>query len=213
MAELTNLSVVSENQPFLLELPCHGWVKSCYLLNSSSISEHLQSTPLNPLVALGDFLIQQKPSLRSIDRNDDETIQLLYAIAQQIFSDGLKQNESVITAEDLHEIYDQCTRARSYLLEDVLDPTWRKRTLDCLNQVLLKINETNKEPAVSMPNSSSDSTIKDWQFVDKYHNDHGGFNWETVFELVEQDNYLATIRDGLVSYLHITCTRSKSNNI
>lgn len=128
--ELTNLAVASEKLPFLLELPCHGWTESCYLLNSSSISNQLQPTSLNPLVALGHFLIQQKPSLRRIDRNDDKTVQLLYTIAQQIFGDGLKESESVITAEDLDEIHDQCTRAKSYLLEDVLDESSRKRTLD-----------------------------------------------------------------------------------
>ncbi|MBM6383520.1 MAG: hypothetical protein JSY10_05940 [Paenibacillus sp.] len=68
------------------------------MLNSSSISDQLQLASFNPLVALGHFLIQQKPSLRHIDRNDDETIQLLYTIAQQIFGDGLKENEPVIKA-------------------------------------------------------------------------------------------------------------------
>ncbi|KAI8061371.1 hypothetical protein BDF21DRAFT_138223 [Thamnidium elegans] len=96
--ELTNLAVASEKLPFILELPCHGWAESCYLLNSSSISDQLQLASFNPLVALGHFLIQQKPSLRHIDRNDDETIQLLYTIAQQIFGDGLKENEPVIKA-------------------------------------------------------------------------------------------------------------------
>lgn len=181
--ELANLAAVLEKRSFLLELPCHGWAKSCYLLNSSSVSDHLQLTPLNPLVALGHFLIQQKPSLRSIDRNDDETIQLLYTIAQQIFSDALKENDSITTAEDLHEIHDQCTNAKSYLLEDVLDASSRKRTLDSLNQVLLMISEPRKKPTGSvLPNSDSDSATKDWQFVDKYHNDHGLFNWETIFE-------------------------------
>ncbi|KAI8878829.1 hypothetical protein K501DRAFT_194960 [Backusella circina FSU 941] len=58
--ELTNLSVASEKLRFLLELPCYGWAESCYLLNSSSISDQLQLTSLNPLVALRHFLIQQK---------------------------------------------------------------------------------------------------------------------------------------------------------
>lgn len=182
--ELANLAVASEKQSFLLELPCHGWAKSCYLLNSSSISDHLQLPSLNPLVALGHFLIQQKPSLRSIDRNDDETIQLLYTIAQQIFGEGLKENESVITAEDRDKIHDQCTRAKSYLLEDVLDESSRKRTLDCLDKVLVRINNPRKKPTGSvLSNNFNDFVIKDWQFVDKYYEDHGSLNWEAIFQL------------------------------
>ncbi|KAF1802957.1 hypothetical protein FB192DRAFT_1300018 [Mucor lusitanicus] len=111
-AELTSLTVASKKQSFLLELPWHDWAKSCYLINAASISSHLQSSPLNPLVALGHFLIQQKPSIRYIDRNDDKTI-------QEIFGEGLQQHESTITAKDLQDIHDQCTKAKSFLLEDV----------------------------------------------------------------------------------------------
>lgn len=44
--------VVSEKISFLLQLPCHGWADSWYLLNCSSISDQLQVTSL---VALGSF--------------------------------------------------------------------------------------------------------------------------------------------------------------
>ena len=182
--ELTNLAVASEKLPFLLELPCHGWAESCYLLNSSSISDQLQLTSLTPLVALGHFPIQKKPSLRRIDWNDDKTIQSLYTIAQQIFGDGLKENESVITAEDLDEIHDRCTRAKSYLLKDALEESSGKRALDCLDRVLVRINEPRKKPIGSvLSNNDNDFVIKDWQSVDKYYEDHGSLNWETIFKL------------------------------
>ncbi|KAI8642646.1 hypothetical protein BD408DRAFT_432242 [Parasitella parasitica] len=76
---------------------------------------------------------------------DDKTIQLLYTIAQQIFVDGLKQIESMIMAKDLDEIRDQCTRAKSYLLEDVLDESSKKRTVDCLDKVLVRVDEPRKK--------------------------------------------------------------------
>lgn len=110
-----------------------GWAKSCYLLNCSSISDHLQLIPLDPLIGSGIFPVQQTPSLRLIDRNDNEILKLLYAIAQQIFGDELKEAEPVIKEEDLQEIQDQCKRAKSYLLEDVQDASSRKRTPDCYN--------------------------------------------------------------------------------
>ncbi|ORZ00457.1 hypothetical protein BCR43DRAFT_142049 [Syncephalastrum racemosum] len=91
--DLGDLFTISKKRPFLFELPCDGWASSCYVLNASSTSAHTKHTPLNPLVALGHFLIQQKPSLRSIDRYDDATVRQLYHIAQEIFGDD-SQNES-----------------------------------------------------------------------------------------------------------------------
>ncbi|KAG2215405.1 hypothetical protein INT45_010425 [Circinella minor] len=124
MAELTNLTTTSEKQPFLLDLPCHGWAESCYLLNAPSISGHLQ-------------------------------------------------HGQSITVEDLQEINDECTKAKRYLLEDVSNPNSRNRTLDCLDNILLKINELKINPTRSIPpNSADDSVIKDWDIVDKYYRDH-----------------------------------------
>ena len=90
----------------------------------------------------------------------------------------------MITAEDLDEIHDQCTRAKSYLLEDALDESSRKRALDCLDRVLDRINEPRKKPTGSvLSNDDNDVAIKDWQFVDKYYEDHGSLNCEIVFKL------------------------------
>lgn len=175
----------------------------------------MQLASLNPLVALGHFLIQQKPSLRCIDRNDDKTIQLLYTIAQQIFGDGLKENELAITAEKLDEIHNQCTRAKSHLLEDALDESSRKCALDCLDRVLVRINEPRKKLTGSvLSNNDNDFVIKDWQFVDKYYEDHGSLNWETIFKLDKaKKNYFVIIQNGPVPNQHITDSRSKRSNI
>ncbi|KAI9366687.1 hypothetical protein BD770DRAFT_450989 [Pilaira anomala] len=59
-AELTKLAVPSDKQFFPLEQPGYGWAKPCYWLNSSSISERLQTTPLNQLATLGHFFFLTK---------------------------------------------------------------------------------------------------------------------------------------------------------
>lgn len=88
----------------------------------------------------------------------------------------------MITAEGLEEIHDQCTRAKSYMLEDALDKSSRKRALGCLDRVLVRINEPRKKPTGSvLSNNENDFVIKDWQFDDKYYEDHGSLNWETTW--------------------------------
>lgn len=87
--------------------------------------------------------------------------------------------ESVITEEDLNEIRNQCTKAKSYLLEDDQDGISKKRAVDCLNHVLTKINEPRKNPTGHLLSNND----KDWQFVDKYYEDHGSLNWEAIFKL------------------------------
>ncbi|KAI8394269.1 uncharacterized protein BYT42DRAFT_488958 [Radiomyces spectabilis] len=179
--QLADLAAISEKQPYLLELPCDGWAKSCNILNASSISDHLQHTPLNPLVALGHFLIRQKPLLRDIDRNDDITIQQLYNIAKEIFGNDLQTASN--TTDVLRQIYDQCSRARTALCEDVSDVSLRKRTIDCLDQILIIINDQQEPSATALPNNTNNSRTKDWQFVEKCLNDHGSCNWESIFQL------------------------------
>lgn len=182
--EVVDLLISSKKQPYLFELPCHGWAKSCYVLNASSISAHISQTVLNPLVALGHFLIQQKLSLRHIDRNDDATIQLLYAIAKELFGDDSQNGPK--TADVLQQIHDQCTMAKTVLCEDVSNISSQKRTLACLDQVLHIINQQESTTASAI--GTSDSGSADWQFVEKYHNDHGAFNWQTIFELGKAKN-------------------------
>ncbi|KAI8137922.1 hypothetical protein BJV82DRAFT_524398, partial [Fennellomyces sp. T-0311] len=65
--------------------PCQGWARSCYLLNRQPISDYVQQTPLDPLVALAHFFVEQQPSSMHIRRRDDVTIRLLYNIAKRVF--------------------------------------------------------------------------------------------------------------------------------
>ncbi|KAG1323945.1 hypothetical protein G6F63_012790 [Rhizopus arrhizus] len=85
--DLMELSTPSSTLPFLVELPCVGWAKSCYLMNAGSIAKHLQEIPLNPFVAVGHFLIEQKPSLADMIHRDDKTIIMLYELAKKVFGD------------------------------------------------------------------------------------------------------------------------------
>lgn len=90
----------------------------------------------------------------------------------------MNEDESIIT-ENLSEIRDQCTKAKSFLLEDDQDGSSKKRAVDCLDQVLSKINEPRKKQ--TGPTFSKND--EDWKFVEKYYEDHGSLNWEAIFNL------------------------------
>ncbi|KAI8394263.1 uncharacterized protein BYT42DRAFT_609993 [Radiomyces spectabilis] len=171
----------TRNIPFLLEISCdNNWAKSCYILNASSIADHLQHTPLNPLVALGHFLIQRKRSLRDVARNDDITVKKIYNIAKGMFGDNLQHDSDT---DVLQEIYDQCNEARTALCEDVTDVTSRKRTIDCLDKIINMINDQQEAPTTPTANKPNNSDAKGWEFAENYRKDHGAFNWESIFQL------------------------------
>ena len=56
-------------------------------------------------------------------------------------------------------------------------------TLDCFDQILSIINDQQKPTTTALRNNTNDSGTKNWQFIEKYYNHHGAFNWETIFEL------------------------------
>ncbi|KAI7894945.1 uncharacterized protein EV154DRAFT_387963, partial [Mucor mucedo] len=87
--ELLELSSVSDSIPFMKKLPSYGWAKSCLLINKDSILNFEDETPLEPVVALAHFFVEQKTSLLHIKRNDDATVQLLYSIAKRVFEGEL----------------------------------------------------------------------------------------------------------------------------
>lgn len=123
--------------PFLCKLPSFPWAKKCFILNNDSIRDHLISTPLPPLVALGAFFTAHKPSLLNHDQRHDPTIQQLYSISKYIF-------ENVATHEKttIYDLLYLCDNSQSKfqegikVLEDLPDTSMKKRAIDCLNDGL-----------------------------------------------------------------------------
>jgi hypothetical protein len=69
---------------------------------------HLNENPLNKLVALGHFLIQQKRNILSIGQKHDPAIQLLYQISKDKF-----ENECYVEEEKIVVIKDLCFKAKT----------------------------------------------------------------------------------------------------
>lgn len=191
-SDLMELSTPSSTLPFLVELPCVGWAKSCYLMNAGSIAKHLQEIPLNPFVAVGHFLIEQKPSLADMIHRDDKTIIMLYELAKKVFGDQVEQDAANSLKNVYNELNKRCNTAKQFLLEDVQDMESRKRTLDCLDQALLYIDTHLPKKHNSIANSSSSmdqddpNKNKDWTFVERHQQNHGALDWKAIFEIGKQ---------------------------
>ncbi|KAL7311550.1 hypothetical protein PS15m_009300 [Mucor circinelloides] len=67
------------------KFPCYLWANQCFILSKESISSHMGKTPLNPIVALGSFIIEQKQSLVDHAHRHDPFLQNLYSSAKHIF--------------------------------------------------------------------------------------------------------------------------------
>lgn len=95
---VANDLVQSDQIPYAKEYPCKPWAKSFYILDPITISSHVHEQPLKPLVAVEHFLHKQKRTLLGMDskKRADETIQLLYTIAKQIFENDITLEERTI---------------------------------------------------------------------------------------------------------------------
>lgn len=198
--ELLEMSSVSDRISFMKELPSHGWAKSCLLINKESILNFEDETPLEPVVALAHFFVEQQTSLLHIKRHDDATVQLLYSIAKRIFEGELAADKDKDDAleEVCTESYNQLTMAKRLLAEDVSDDAARKRTIDCLDDGIKFINDFKKKHKISPyssaanePTASSIARIQkinpDWQFVDSYREEKGkDMDWNKCFELAKE---------------------------
>jgi hypothetical protein len=122
--------------PFLFKLPSFPWAKKCFILNSDSIRDHLISTPLPPLVALGAFFTAQKPSILNHDQQHDPIIQQLYNISKHVF-ENVATHKTVV-----NDLLYLCDNSQSKfqegikVLEDLPDTNMKKRAIDCLNDGL-----------------------------------------------------------------------------
>ncbi|KAI8083221.1 uncharacterized protein B0P05DRAFT_536564 [Gilbertella persicaria] len=199
--ELLEMSSVSERISFMKELPSHGWARSCLLINKKSILNFEDETPLEPIVALAHFFVEQKTSLLHIKRHDDATVQFLYSITKRIFEGELAadKNKNDALEEVCDESYNQLTMAKRLLAEDVSDDAARKRTIDCLDNGIKFINDFKKKhklgpyssDATNEPTASSVVHVQkinpDWQFVDSYREEKGkDMDWSKCFELAKE---------------------------
>ncbi|KAI9019286.1 hypothetical protein CLU79DRAFT_257302 [Phycomyces nitens] len=81
----------SDNNPFYTN-PCRLWAKQTQVYTPDSIEKHMESSPIDPMVALVHVLILQEKNIIILDEYNDTNIQAIYKIAMNVFSCGKGMN-------------------------------------------------------------------------------------------------------------------------
>lgn len=174
---IANDLVQSDQIPYAKEYPCKPWAKSFYILDPITINNHVHEQPLKPLVAVEHFLHKQKRTLLSMDSKEraDETIQLLYSIAKQIFENDVTLEERTIDV--LLNVCEQ-TQKQFYKIKEALEienlEELRKRTREYaadgymyLETCKTKYRRTSLPEPLDLPEEAK----KDGPSRSEYHED------------------------------------------
>lgn len=155
-----------EGQGTFFQLPCYPRADQCFVLSKESIARHMHKTPLDRIVALGSFFVEQKRSLAKHVRNNDPTIRELYGLARRIFDNRIMTEDSE-TSRLLQVIEDAETRygtAIGMLEDEGADPDARKRTADFLKERMALLQTCKRQHIASrsaLPTSSPNSSAQD----------------------------------------------------
>lgn len=63
-----------DDNPFYMH-PYRSWTKQVQVYSANSIAKHIDSSPINPMIALSYILILQDKNIVMLDEYDDPSIQ------------------------------------------------------------------------------------------------------------------------------------------
>lgn len=151
LMEITNPDVIFASQP-----PSTFWAKSFHLLNAGTIRPYL-AEPLDPLVAVAHFLIEQKQSLISMGLREDITIQMLFRFAKEIFRGDIGKYDNIVDTLQYvcTQSRQQLLEVRSALVEDVKSSNTRKRTTKMLENSILFVDQICRKHCLSVEPSTT----------------------------------------------------------
>ncbi|KAI8393777.1 uncharacterized protein BYT42DRAFT_525032 [Radiomyces spectabilis] len=151
--QVLNKATKNKSKPFLFKLPCYPWANQCFILSKESISSHIDKIPLDPVVALGSFFMEQKQLLAEHTHHDDPTIQQLYYIAEPIIQKQVTEHSRIShLLRVINEIELRCGKAIRMLDDDADYSNAKKRTIDLLKEGMAFIR-TCKRQCISNPSS------------------------------------------------------------
>ncbi|KAG1515230.1 hypothetical protein G6F52_009736 [Rhizopus delemar] len=100
---------------FLLESGSKFWAKKFLLISAKSIKEQIKQEPMEPLAALGYFMISQEASLMALSQRFDPTVNLLYSISKDIFlrEGGVEKDKE----DTINEVFNETKK----LFKEIID--------------------------------------------------------------------------------------------
>ncbi|KAI7881389.1 hypothetical protein K492DRAFT_161632 [Lichtheimia hyalospora FSU 10163] len=114
----------TDKAPFMRTLPCDFWAQQHFVMTATTIHDHINTTPMHPLVALVYVLTQQQTCLISLEHKDDDTVQLLYKIAKDAMKDKIEPQDRSVDV-----LLDVCTQVKKQF-QKIVDEVNEEGELD-----------------------------------------------------------------------------------
>ncbi|KAI8393780.1 uncharacterized protein BYT42DRAFT_552218 [Radiomyces spectabilis] len=171
-----------KKKTFFFKLPCYPWAEECFILSKESICAHLQKTPLEPIVALGSFFVDQKQALVEHDHHDDPTIKQLYHIAGRIVQNQVTVEETRIDQllRVIHEAESFSDKAIS-TLDDGDDDSTKKRAIGYMKQARALLKACKRQRTSS---PEADQNGRNWRYIERYLEKNQGsrMKWPNCYQ-------------------------------
>lgn len=157
--QVANRATKNKKTPFFLKLQSYPWAQKCLLLNKESISPYLNKTPLDPVVALGSFFVEQKQSIKDHPYCEDAFVQLLYSKAHHIFQNQVAVDDTKISfllraVDDAEFRYN---KAIEMLENDEENERAKKRTISHLRESMEVLKACKRQCVASGSSTPSQS--------------------------------------------------------
>lgn len=122
------------------QIECKYWANNCFFIDQNTMKDVVQEPPLNPLLAVGLFFCDRKPSLLSTAHREDTTMQMLYKAAKDHTQ---KESAEKPIASALFDVCNQTNRQFQKLVkvvEAMPDNLVKKRALAYTDDGILYTN-------------------------------------------------------------------------
>lgn len=202
---LVNFSPATTPWPWIHSMPCNVWAKSCNLISKETTSSFDSDAPLDPLLALSLFFIEQQPSLYSHTHHKDPTIIALYKIAHSLMDSGLSIESNFTSTvtnicstnerlfQKLQEHVDGLPKAKKIVDKGIeYNAKLKRRYNDEDSSCSEELEYPDKLPLkLQTASRSSAMSESDFSFINKFKgSSKGRMNWAACLTLGHNEKLL-----------------------
>ncbi|KAG0162088.1 hypothetical protein DFQ30_003871, partial [Apophysomyces sp. BC1015] len=149
---ILDFHVASEQKPWLLTIPSLIWAKKCFIISKETIPDNdYHSCPMNPLLGLSLFLLEQQPSLHRHTYSEDPTVILLYQIA---FAELYPQETY---QQNFQSAVETVCSTNKRLFQSILEKVKSKEPLNKIRRICQKGVQYNDEVKDKVADNSESS--------------------------------------------------------
>ncbi|CAO3674681.1 unnamed protein product [Umbelopsis ramanniana] len=179
--------------------PCDYWADRCYIVDESSIKNHIASDPgldsnLDPFTTYCLFLTSQATSIDLAPAKENTTMKMLYNMSQIAYAKLLDKDASVM--EELNKFNDMCCKQFEKVLAMLTDDSVPRSTIKEYTSQLLQysIQQKRKLDKITSENYLSedqdlgieDAKHEQMNFVDTFRNERSAkglkMDWKLCLE-------------------------------